>query len=63
MSQVGEKLLELIDVKKYYPVRGGFLLRTVGHVRAVDGVALQIRRGETLAIVGESGCVNQPSHR
>ncbi|MEM2237631.1 MAG: ATP-binding cassette domain-containing protein [Candidatus Caldarchaeum sp.] len=56
MSQVGEKLLELIDVKKYYPVRGGFLLRTVGQVRAVDGVALQIRRGETLAIVGESGC-------
>ncbi len=49
-------LLEVRDLKTYFPVLGGLLRRTVGHVYAVDGVNLDIRRGETLGLVGESGC-------
>ncbi|MFC0530289.1 ABC transporter ATP-binding protein [Phytohabitans kaempferiae] len=49
-------LLSLRDVHTHFPVRGGVLRRTVGHVRAVDGVDLEVRRGETLGLVGESGC-------
>ena len=50
-------LLELREVKKHYPVRGGLLgTRTVGAVRAVDGVSFRIGAAETLSIVGESGC-------
>ena len=49
-------LLDIVDLKKYFPIRKGLLRKIVGQVRAVDGVSLQIRRGETLALVGESGC-------
>ena len=50
-------LLEVKDLKKHFPIRRGFFIRaTVGHVRAVDGVSFFIRRGETLGLVGESGC-------
>ncbi|MCL6429578.1 MAG: ATP-binding cassette domain-containing protein [Anaerolineae bacterium] len=50
-------LLEVRDLKKHFPIRRGFFVRTtVGHVRAVDGVSFFIRRGETLGLVGESGC-------
>lgn len=49
-------LLEVRDLKKYFPIRGGVFSRTVGHLKAVDGVDLKIRRGETFGIVGESGC-------
>ncbi len=49
-------LLEVEDLRKHYPVRGGVWSRTIGTVRAVDGVSLSIRRGETLGLVGESGC-------
>lgn len=49
-------LLEVQDLKKYFPVKGGVLSRTIGHVRAVDGVSLTLNRGETLGLVGESGC-------
>lgn len=48
-------LLEVRDLRTWYPVRRGVLARTVDHVRAVDGVSLEIRAGETLGIVGESG--------
>src|SRR5205085_1588427 len=43
------------DLKVWFPVRRGFLRRTVGHIKAVDGVTIEVRKGETLGIVGESG--------
>jgi oligopeptide transport system ATP-binding protein len=49
-------LLEVSDLKKHYPVRGGILRRAVGTVRAVDGVSFSLGVGETLGLVGESGC-------
>jgi peptide/nickel transport system ATP-binding protein len=49
-------LLEVRNLKKYFPARGGILRAGAGQVRAVDGVSFTIRRGETLALVGESGC-------
>jgi peptide/nickel transport system ATP-binding protein len=49
-------LLNVIDLRVHFPIRRGILQRTVGHVRAVDGVSLQLHRGRTLALVGESGC-------
>jgi peptide/nickel transport system ATP-binding protein len=51
-----EKILEVKDVKKYFPIKGGFLQKTVANVKAVDGVSLYIKKGETLGLVGESGC-------
>ena len=49
-------LLKTIDLKKYYPIRGGVLKRTIGEVKAVDSVSLEIREGECFGLVGESGC-------
>lgn len=51
-----QPLLEVKDLKKYFPIRSGVFQRTVGHVKAVDGVSFTINRGETLGLVGESGC-------
>jgi peptide/nickel transport system ATP-binding protein len=49
-------LLEVNDLKKHFPIRSGFLSGVTGHVYAVDGVSFSINRGETLSLVGESGC-------
>jgi len=49
-------LLKVNDLKVHFPIQKGLLKRTVGHVKAVDGVSLQIAEGHTLALVGESGC-------
>jgi len=52
-----ETLLEVRDLKKYFPVKsGGVIRRTVAHVQAVDGVSFSLNRGESLGLVGESGC-------
>ncbi|MDE0087400.1 MAG: dipeptide ABC transporter ATP-binding protein [Candidatus Poribacteria bacterium] len=50
------KLLEVKDLRKYFPIRKGILRQTVGHVKAVDGISFDVERGETLGLVGESGC-------
>jgi oligopeptide/dipeptide ABC transporter ATP-binding protein len=51
-----EKVLDVVDLKKHFPVKKGLLRRTVGQVYAVDGVSFSIGEGETLGLVGESGC-------
>jgi oligopeptide transport system ATP-binding protein len=51
-----EPLLQVSDLKKYFPIRGGVLGKKVGDVKAVDGLSFFVNKGETLGIVGESGC-------
>ncbi len=53
---MSQALLVVENLTKYFPIRGGILQRTVGHVRAVDGVSFTINKGETMGLVGESGC-------
>jgi len=52
----GDTLLDVKDLKIWYPIHAGVFLRHVGDVRAVDGISFTIREGETLGLVGESGC-------
>src|SRR5690606_17060710 len=51
-----QPLLAVKNLKVYFPVRKGILLRVVDHVKAVDGISFNIYRGQTLGLVGESGC-------
>jgi len=56
VEKMSEPLIEVKNLKKYFPIRGGILQRTIGYVKAVDGVTFTINKGETLSLVGESGC-------
>jgi len=49
-------ILEVNELKKYFPINDGILQRVVGHVKAVDGISFKIKRGTTMGLVGESGC-------
>jgi ABC-type oligopeptide transport system ATPase subunit len=50
-------LLKTIDLKKYFPIKKGVLFqKTVANLKAVDGISIEVKKGETLALVGESGC-------
>ncbi|MBX5449267.1 MAG: dipeptide ABC transporter ATP-binding protein [Thermogemmatispora sp.] len=55
-TATGTTLVEVKGLKVHFPIKGGLFNRTIAHVKAVDGVDLTIRRGETLGLVGESGC-------
>ncbi len=50
------KILEVVDLKVHYPIYGGILYRKIGEVKAVDGISFTLHEGETLGLVGESGC-------
>ncbi|MEI7842699.1 MAG: ABC transporter ATP-binding protein [Gallionellaceae bacterium] len=56
ISNLAPKILQVTDLQVHFPIRKGLLQSTVGYVKAVDGVALEIAAGKTVALVGESGC-------
>ncbi|MFA5400072.1 MAG: oligopeptide/dipeptide ABC transporter ATP-binding protein [Dehalococcoidia bacterium] len=53
---IGGAMLEVNNLKKYYRITGGLISRSIGEIRAVDGVSLTVNKGEVLGLVGESGC-------
>ena len=56
LLETNESLLEVKELKQYFPIKGGIFGRTVNQVKAVDGISFKIFEGETVSIVGESGC-------
>jgi peptide/nickel transport system ATP-binding protein len=55
-SRAGSPLVTVLGLRKYFPIKEGAIQRVVGHVRAVDGVTFEVRSGQTVGLVGESGC-------
>ena len=55
-AQAADPLIKVRGLKKHFPITKGILSRTHGYLRAVDGVSFDLLRGETLGLVGESGC-------
>ena len=55
MNQAADEVVACDDLKIHFPIKAGVIRRTVGHVKAVDGVTLSIREGQTVGVVGESG--------
>ncbi len=53
---MAQPLLEVKDLKKYFPIKGGIFSKTIGYVQAVDGISFALYAGETVGLVGESGC-------
>lgn len=56
MDSNNKMLLEVEGLKKYFPIQQGFFKQTVGYIKAVDNVSFSVKKGETLGVVGESGC-------
>jgi oligopeptide transport system ATP-binding protein len=56
LSRIADSLVETKGVYKWFPIKGGILSRTVGYVRAVEDTSFRVKKGETLGLVGESGC-------
>ena len=56
ISDLGEPVLSVKDLKVYFPIKKGLFQKTIGHVKAVDGLSFNLYRGRTLGLVGESGC-------
>ena len=55
-NAVSDYVLEVRNLKKYFPIKSGFLRLVIGNVKAVDGISFKIKRGTTMGLVGESGC-------
>jgi peptide/nickel transport system ATP-binding protein len=55
-QHMNDTLLEVIDLKQYFPIKAGLMQRVVGYVKAVDGVSFSVKSGKTMGLVGESGC-------